>query len=68
MFPTSFFPKNAFAPRFFPRSSSPVVPPVVPVGNHRGGATIYVVQEDRADFLRKRKLKREDEEILLLKP
>lgn len=44
--------------------TEPTPPPVT--GNFKGGATIYVVHEDQEDLRRRRKLKREDEEILIL--
>ena len=42
------------------------VTPPAPTGNFKGGATIYVVHEDVDDLRRRRKLRREDEEILFL--
>jgi hypothetical protein len=42
------------------------VTPPVSTGNFKGGATIYVVHENQEDLRRRRKLRREDEEILFL--
>lgn len=43
-----------------------VSPPVPPVGNPRGGATIYVVHQNEEELRLLRKRRREDEEILFL--